>query len=213
MSTSTAVTAPIRDSGADLVATATRRLIDAVVSTGARMDGDGAALVRQLDAVTATIRTSAPSRQQRMDEIWTGNGFRRHDPCCGTENPIAPPLVLHQDPDGSLRGALTLGLPYQGPPGLVHGGISALLLDHALGLANARAGTPAVTAELTMRYLRPVPLHTEIVVTARRISVDGRKIRAEGAVSVDGEPCVAAAGLWITTPTVDYGPRPPGSPR
>ncbi|WP_037363543.1 PaaI family thioesterase [Nakamurella lactea] len=205
MTSSTAVTAPIRDGGADLVAAATRRLIDAVVRTGSRMDEGVGVLTDQLNAVTAAIEASAPTPQQRMDDIWTSNGYRRHDPCSGTENPIAPPLTLHREPDGSLRGTLTLGLPYQGPPGLVHGGISALLLDHALGLANARAGTPAVTAELTMRYLRPVPLYTEVTVTARRTSVDGRKIRAEGAVSVGGEPCVAASGLWITTPSVDYG--------
>ncbi len=36
-----------------------------------------------------------------------------------------------------MQGVVTLTLPYQGPPGHVHGGVSALLLDHVLGVANA----------------------------------------------------------------------------
>jgi hypothetical protein len=73
MTGSTAVTAPIRGSGADLVAAATRRLIDAVVRTGSRMDG-AAALAEQLDTVTAAVESTAPTRQQRMEDIWTADG-------------------------------------------------------------------------------------------------------------------------------------------
>jgi len=200
------ITATTRDTGADAVAAATRRLIDAVVRAGSAMDALAGDLVAALDRLSAEIDAGAPDSSTRMADIWTSAGHRRHDPCCGTENPIAPPLVLHQLADGSVIGRLVLGLPYQGPPGLVHGGISALLLDHTLGLANSRAGTPGVTADLRLRYLRPVPLFSELTITARRLSAEGRKLFAEGAISVDGEVCVQAEGLWITTPRTRYRP-------
>jgi uncharacterized protein (TIGR00369 family) len=207
----TAVTGIRADSGADAVVEATRRLIDALTRTGARLDADADDLVQRIDAVTGQVEKHAATVEQRLDDIWTGAGMRRHDPSSGTENPLAPPLALYMLADGSLRGTVTLGMAYQGPPGLVHGGTSALLLDHALGLANSRAGSPSMTAELTLRYHRPVPLFTELTVTARRVSVDGRTIRAEGAISVDGKVCVAASGLWITAAAVSYTPTAGGA--
>jgi len=102
-------------------------------------------------------------------------------------------------PDGSVVGTVTLHLPYQGPPGYVHGGVSALLLDHTLGVANFWAGASGRTGELTLRYHRPTPLFTELAVRGRQTSVDGRKIRTEGEISTaDGTVCVSAKGLFIT---------------
>ncbi|UUZ59420.1 hypothetical protein [Nocardioides sp. B-3] len=75
--------------------------------------------------------------------MWGGEGVSRHDPVTGPENAIAPPLHPVGLDDGSIAARVTLGLAYRGPPGCVHGGISALLLDHTLGVANHWAGSPA----------------------------------------------------------------------
>jgi acyl-coenzyme A thioesterase PaaI-like protein len=48
--------------------------------------------------------------------------------------------IRHED-DGRCRAEFSLGLAYEGPPGMVHGGICALVLDHILGEAASR-GTP-----------------------------------------------------------------------
>ncbi len=88
----------------------------------------------------------------------------------------------------------------------MHGGISALLLDHALGTGQLPGRHPGVTADFRLRYLRPLPLFTELTITARQRSADGRKLRAEGTISVDGHVCVQAEGLWITTPRTQYRP-------
>ncbi|HSZ41663.1 MAG TPA: PaaI family thioesterase [Trebonia sp.] len=112
---------------------------------------------------------------------------------------IAPPLRMRGWPDGSVSGDVTLGLLYEGPPGRVHGGILALLVDHVFGVANFWAGAVGPTAELTMRYKRPTPLFTPLTVTARQEGVDGRKILTTGTISANGDVCVAAAGLFIAT--------------
>ena len=42
-------------------------------------------------------------------------------------------MLIHHDEDGCCWSDFTLGMVYEGPPGLVHGGICALVLDHILG--------------------------------------------------------------------------------
>jgi acyl-coenzyme A thioesterase PaaI-like protein len=86
----------------------------------------------------------------------------------------------------------------------VHGGVSALLLDHALGVANGWAGTSGMTAELTLRYRRLAPLFQPLTLTARQVAVDGRKIRTEGSLSAGGSTCVEAQGLFVAK----HVPRP-----
>lgn len=63
----------------------------------------------------------------------------------GLRNPVAPPLVIHHEPDGVVWSEFVLGAPYEGPPGNVHGGVCALVLDHVLGATAHRPGRPART--------------------------------------------------------------------
>jgi hypothetical protein len=111
----------------------------------------------------------------------------RHDPVSGLENAIAPPIIVGVDNDGTAHAKVVFGLPYQGPKGLLHGGISALVLDHVLSLANSnnRSGVDngfLVTAQLSLRYHKPVPLFECTTVTTRQTSIDGRKVRAAGEI-------------------------------
>lgn len=53
----------------------------------------------------------------------------------------------------------TLGAPYEGPPGLVHGGVCALVLDHILGeAASERLTKPLFTGTISVKYLRGTAL-------------------------------------------------------
>nr|WP_253945681.1 PaaI family thioesterase [Nocardioides sp. zg-DK7169] len=129
--------------------------------------------------------------------MWSGEGATRHDPVTGPENALAPPLHLVGQEDGSVSGTVRLGVLYQGPPGCVHGGVSALLLDHTLGVANAWAGAAGMTGTLTVRYHAPVPLHEDLVVRGRQERVEGRKIWTVGTIERDGEVLVSTEGLFI----------------
>ena len=55
----------------------------------------------------------------------------------GLRNAVAPPLVIHHAPD-EVYTDVELGAAYEGPPGHVHGGVCALILDHLLGGAEVR---------------------------------------------------------------------------
>ncbi|WP_433227322.1 PaaI family thioesterase [Actinomadura formosensis] len=186
-----------RPTGVDAAAEAARRVIDALVRAGDMTDTDMSAIADRLNAVADDLEAAAPPVHDRLVDMWRGDGMTRHDPVTGPENPIAPPLAYTAVDSHGIEGTATLGLPYQGPPSSVHGGISALLLDHTLGVANGWAGASGVTAELTLRYHHLTPLFEPLMISARQISVHGRKIRTVGAIEAAGRTCVTAEGLFI----------------
>jgi uncharacterized protein (TIGR00369 family) len=64
---------------------------------------------------------------------------------------------------------------FTGPPGHLHGGIIATILDDAMGKVIRLRKVTAVTAQLTVDYLKPVPLNKPLRVESREIGVEGRR--------------------------------------
>lgn len=193
---------PRTEGGVDDAAELTRRLVAALIGG----DHDEALLDSvnaRLGDLVAELEASAGSQQDRLRSMWIDADVGRYDPISGHENALAPPLLVEGNDDGSVSGTATLGLAYQGPPGHVHGGISALLLDHVLGMANHwGAGPSGMTGTLTLKYHAPTPLGTELTFTARQAEFSDRKTRTTGTISI-GDPddggtvCVSAEGIFI----------------
>ncbi|MDF1604122.1 PaaI family thioesterase [Nocardioides sp. YIM 152315] len=198
------LTATPNNVGVDAAVAAARRVIAALLHAGDGSTAEMTDVAARLTEVAEHLEEHAPTCDERLVDMWAGEGVTRHDPVTGPENAVAPPLPLRGLPDGSIEGTVTLGLPYQGPPGCVHGGISALLLDHTLGVANHWAGDSGMTGTLAVRYHRPTPLFAELTVRGRQVSVDGRKIRTTGEIVANGEVCVSADGLFVNK----HLPRP-----
>jgi acyl-coenzyme A thioesterase PaaI-like protein len=116
----------------------------------------------------------------------------------GLRNAAAPGLVVHPDPDtpGRVFSDFELGAAYEGPPGLVHGGVSALILDHVLGSANSAARKPGMTGTLTLRYRRGTPLG-RLRAEAWFERVDGVKSYARGHILGPEGVTVEADGVFI----------------
>ena len=94
---------------------------------------------------------------------------------CGPDNGQGMRLKFSVDEkDAVVRGAFNLAGRYQGPPTYAHGGIIAALVDEAMGKLSRLEGVVALTAELAVEYLRPVPLGRKIVVEARPTHQNGR---------------------------------------
>lgn len=86
-------------------------------------------------------------------------------------------LVFEQDDaQRRIRGEFRLGAEYQGGPGFIHGGIIATVLDEAMGKVNRFRKVRAVTAELTIEYLKPVPVDHELRVEAYEVERNGRSL-------------------------------------
>lgn len=114
----------------------------------------------------------------------------------GVRNPVAPPLDLERSPEG-VSCEFVLGPQYEGPPTLVHGGVSSLILDQLLGEACASAGSPGMTGTLTIRYRRPTPLG-KLRGEANVDRVEGFKTIAVGRlIDAEGNTTVEAEGIFI----------------
>ena len=116
--------------------------------------------------------------------------------CFGCGDANADGMHLHMERDAAaqrVRGILRLGPRYQGAPGMIHGGIIALLLDEALGKVCRFSDVRAVTAELTVEYLRPIKVDQEIHIEAFQVERKERNLFHEGEIR-DGEGRVLARG-------------------
>jgi uncharacterized protein (TIGR00369 family) len=92
-------------------------------------------------------------------------------------------LTFEQDNvNRRIVGRFVLGERYQGGGGIAHGGIIALLLDEAMGKVCRFRDVRAVTAELTVEYLKPVRVEQEIIVEGRETEQNGRNIFMAGEI-------------------------------
>jgi len=87
---------------------------------------------------------------------------------------------------------------YTGPPGHCHGGIIATILDEAMGKVNKLRDVIALTSQMTIDYLRPVPLNKTLRVESREVSVQGRKhINMGEILNQKGEVLARGQALFI----------------
>jgi uncharacterized protein (TIGR00369 family) len=113
---------------------------------------------------------------------------------CGGANGSGMKLTFEQDNvSRRIVGRFTLGETYQGGGGMAHGGIIALLLDEAMGKVCRFREVRAVTAELTVEYLKPVKVDQEIVVEGYETESKGRNLFLAGEIR-DGAGEVLARG-------------------
>ena len=106
----------------------------------------------------------------------------------------APGLVATFEPTGAHRG----------PPGFLHGGIAATVLDETMASVGwAMDNVPCVTATLELKYRKPVPLDGRpIRIEAWRDRAEPRKMqRVQGRLLLeDGTVCVEASGIFVQAP-------------
>lgn len=124
--------------------------------------------------------------------------FFDQSPMIGLANPLAPPITISQSGERSALASVTFGSAYEGPPGSLHGGFVAATFDEVLGFVQSLGGNPGMTGTLTIRYRRPTPLHTELLIEAELVRSEGRKIFTEGRILADGILTADAEGLFIS---------------
>jgi len=134
------------------------------------------------------------------------HGAQNHCFGCGQGNPVGLKLEFsavggpadEKDAPWSVASQATISDHYEGPPGYVHGGIIATLLDEAMSKAGRAQGVTAMTRQLTVEYLRPVPSCGAIRIEGRVNRSEGRKHWAEARiVNAAGVTLAQATGLFI----------------
>lgn len=102
------------------------------------------------------------------------HGALNHCFGCGLDNPSGLRLKFFTDPDHNIVCHAKLARRFAGPPGHAHGGIIATLLDEAMSKANRARNILAMTRQMEVQYLRPVPLGLPLTLTARHLDLHGR---------------------------------------
>jgi acyl-coenzyme A thioesterase PaaI-like protein len=190
----------------EALADLSRTFIDRLVSTNAPPDALDRVAALLVEA-TSELDTYVPDGPRDMYEGFDeGDGYLhlfRLNPVIGRLNPIAPRFDFELRTDGAgLNGTeviarTTLGILYEGPLGIVHGGIIASLFDQFLSIANIDNGLGAFTGTLAIRYRQPCPLDTPISFHCRTDRVEGRKVFAVGELRVGGQVVAEAEGVFI----------------
>jgi acyl-coenzyme A thioesterase PaaI-like protein len=121
------------------------------------------------------------------------------NPVAGTANPLAAPLEMWLA-EGLAHGKVTFDWHYEGPPGHVHGGHVAAVLDQFLGFTQVLAGSAGMTGKLELRYVRPTPLHVELRLEGRVKERTGNLTYVEAKMLAGETVTAKATGMFVGIP-------------
>lgn len=126
----------------------------------------------------------------------------KHCFVCGRENPVGLKLDFFTPAPGQARTEVTLTSHYEGYPGVVHGGIIAAILDECGGRAHMEDPRKfMVTAQLNVRYRKPVPTETPLTVIGKAGARHGRVAKAHSEIlNMDGEVLAEAELILVDIP-------------
>jgi len=124
-------------------------------------------------------------------------GPKNHCFGCGKQNKQSMRLKFTYDESTrQVASRFRLSRRYSGPPGYCHGGIIATILDEAMAKLNKPNRVTAVTAQMTVDYLKPVPLNKPLRTEAHETRTNGRR-RFRTAVILNEEGVVLARGRGV----------------
>lgn len=178
------------------LAQSVRRLIDVTIRTRADSATVEAAKSK-IDCASDELSSSLLLDSFGLQHTSDGEAMVWGNVVIGVRNPAAPPLIVHHEADGSVWAELCLGAAFEGPPGHVHGGVCAMLLDHVLGATAHKPGKPAVTGTLTVRYRRGTRLGHTLRAQAWVDRIEGAKTFAVGHLADSEGVTVEAEGVFI----------------
>ncbi len=94
---------------------------------------------------------------------------------------------------------LVCGAEHEGGPGVAHGGWTAAAMDEVLGHLNLLSGRMAVTGELSVQFLRPVPVERPLELRAWCEGAENgrRRHRGELRLASTGALLATAHGVFV----------------
>jgi uncharacterized protein (TIGR00369 family) len=120
---------------------------------------------------------------------------------CGESNPGGVHVRFYEQEDGSLLARFTGADHHQGYPGRMHGGVITAIMDETMGRAIMIKNGEAiwgVTAELSVRFRKPIPLGVELTAVGRIVSEKSRTFEGAGEIYLpDGSVAVEGSGKYV----------------
>jgi len=114
---------------------------------------------------------------------------------CGLDNPLSLRARFYELENGMLAGITIPHWEHQSYPERVHGGMISALLDQVIGRAIniTEPDTWAVTTNLEVKFMKPVPYDVQLIALAKITSVNRKLFSGEAELILpSGE--VAATG-------------------
>ena len=111
---------------------------------------------------------------------------------CGKDNPIGLKLKFQELGDFYIA-EFTPQILYQGYPDILHGGITATILDEAMGQYLFYKGLIALTAELNVRFKKEIPVEKPITICAKIHNQRSRMIEMSAEIKLENGVIAAEA--------------------
>ena len=176
----------------------------------ARQDADDAQLAQvEREAHAMATALDATPRRDRLAlmrasfgpgglPMGQGSGFDDRA-VAGAANPTSADIEADLGGlDDDVVARVVLRRAFEGAPGRAHGGIVAAVFDDVTGFVIGKLREPAFTGELTVRYVKPVPIETPLEMRSRLVDRERRKLFIT-AECRDGDEIVATCkAIYIT---------------
>ncbi len=193
------------------LALAARQLNEKLISTDIPPE-QALALSDELSRLTASLNDFPQvrglldmSRQRPQDGIDTIMG--EFVAMAGRSHPCSPDLTWHTEAH-QMRGTVTFSQAFEGPPGHVHGGWVAGILDHLMGMTHVHMGQPGMTSGLTVRYLKPTPLRQAIAISAIAEELDHRRTEVKAEMRCGDHVTAIASAIFVQVDRAKFGIEP-----
>ena len=126
---------------------------------------------------------------------------------CGMKNPFGLKAFFYETEKKELIAIFKTCEEHQSYPGRLHGGIAAAILDETIGRAILMYHEKeiwGVTAELKMRFKKPIPLDQELKVVGRITKESNRLFEGTGELILQtGEIAATCEGKYLKLPLDD----------
>lgn len=119
---------------------------------------------------------------------------------CGHANPLSVGADFVELENDQLVAFFTLRDEHQSYPGRAHGGIISAILDEVAGRAILVTETTscAVTAEMNVKFKKPVPTHTKLMAVGRVVENRSRMFTGTGEIYLpDGTVAASVEAKYV----------------
>lgn len=106
-------------------------------------------------------------------------------------------VLLKSKQEDTLEGKVWFSKKSSGPPGHVHGGCQAAVLDEMMGSTAWSLGYPVVAAHIKVEFLEMVPYEVELFVRGKVVDKQNRKVRVEAEIYDSQRQLARSEGLFI----------------
>ena len=123
----------------------------------------------------------------------------KHCFVCGVVNFNGLQIKFYEDQPGAVHATVKVPEHFQGYPGIVHGGVIAAMLDEVAGRCVIGTDPPRwmVTARLSIRYRRPVPVETPLSLFGTLKEETGLLVKATGEIRDEAGAVLAEADVLL----------------